>query len=131
MTERGWKERVEPLRHCILRLPRKAMSTGSTSGKISTDYKKLGYPSSRLGFCLLKCKPEQFSCKKHGTETGRKKNTTVNEGILFFFFYYLEIWRLIMFILLENISMEISIKIINMIDLNTNLSKRIYSDCSY
>lgn len=73
MTDRGWKELVEPLRHRILCLPRRAMSIGSTSGKISTDYKKSGYPSSRLGFCLLKRKPEQFSCEKHGTKTGRKK----------------------------------------------------------
>ena len=59
-----------------------------------------------------------------------RKNTTVGEGILVFF-TNLEIWRLIMLILLENMSTEISIKIINMIDLNTNLRKLIYSDFSY
>ena len=89
MTERGWKEPVEPLRHRLLHLPRRATSTGSTSGKISIDYKRLGYPSSRLGFCLFKRKSEQLSCKKHGNETGREeKNTTVSEGIHFFFFFY-------------------------------------------
>lgn len=36
-----------------------------------------------------------------------------------------------MLILLENMSTEISIKIINMIDLNANLRKLIYSDFSY
>ena len=81
MTDRGWKELVEPLRHRILCLPRRAMSIGSTSGKISTDYKKSGYPSSRLGFCLLKRKPEQFSCKKHGTKTGRKKKSDIRSHL--------------------------------------------------
>ena len=108
MTERGWREPVEPLRYCLLHLPRRAMSTGSTSGKISIDYKRLGYPSSRPSFCLFKWKSEQFSCKKHGTETGREKKYHSEWGYTFFFFFTnLEIWRLIMLTLLKNISMEI------------------------
>lgn len=54
VTEREWKEVVEPPRHSILFLPRRAMSRCSRSGKLSTDDKGLSYPSFRPGLHSLK-----------------------------------------------------------------------------
>ena len=81
-------------------------------------------------FACLSENLNNFHARNMALKLEGRKNTTVGEGILVFF-TNLEIWRLIMLILLENMSTEISIKIINMIDLNTNLRKLIYSDFSY
>lgn len=77
-----------------LLLPRKAMSR--TSGKLSTDDKRLSYPSSRPGFHSLKWKPEQFHRRNMALKLEERKNTTVREGIIFHIFINLERWRLIM-----------------------------------
>ena len=65
------------------------------------------HPLDRAFACLNESL-NNFHARNMALKLEERKNTTVSEGIHFFFFFTnLEIWRLIMLTLLKNISMEI------------------------